>query len=116
MSTNQIGLDTMRILMEVVDDFCDVMAKAKSVFDKHTFRLDLMQKVDTSDQEIMKQVLAGLPPDRVTALVLALVDLAKLVPADAPDPKTQLENFDNFLNNLHKIQSNLHLALDGKPQ
>ena len=58
-------------------------------------------------------MLEELPPKRAAALVVALMDISKIAPADRQEIERLAAKAKNDLKIIKKIRTNLHFALGG---
>ena len=113
MEVNHNVLSLMRVLLDNLDDACRVLGDVLSLIEHYEKRLEPFAKTDI-DHDLLKQLLASLPPERVAALMKAIDDLGKLIPADdSINAEEQVEKIRSLLDSLKKIRSNFRFALDG---
>lgn len=111
MSTNLVTLDSMRVLMDVVDDLYDSIEHIMLLPKKYESRMKHLPDGDISDQDV-KQILEKMPPERASALMAALMGLSEFVPVDDRDMKKASAKIESDFKLLKKIRANLHTALD----
>lgn len=104
-------LGLMRIVMEIFDDMVKSVEQAKASQEEYKLRLQSFQDIKESQEESIKQILTNLPPERSTPLVMAMMGLTKLM-TETGDLKEQVDKFENAIESVNSIRTNLHAALD----
>ena len=111
-----INYPVLQTLMGAVDDMYEITMSLTNMIEKHKAQLNALENSgDLNQNNEIKQALTDLPPERTAALVSALIEAARLVPADVPNMEEQKKEVQIFLDRLNTIRNNLHMALEGEP-
>lgn len=106
-------LDTLRILMDALDEVCAIGDSIMAALEDYTTRLESVRGVKLSDPDSMERMLEMLTPDRAARLMVALVTLAELMPPDVGSLDDRLKENQMVFDKLKQVSRALHGALDG---
>ena len=116
MGSNHDVSNLMRVLLDNLDDTCRILGDVLNLIEHSKKRLEPFANTDIA-QNLTKQLLANLPPERVAALMKAMDELGKLIPADdSINAEEQVEKIRSLLDSLTKIRASFRFALDGVVQ
>ena len=94
----------------MVDDACDIAERVVAMPKKYEEMMKPFQDIKIAEPDSVKQIMEELPPERAAALMVALMDLAGMVPASNVDTKAELAKLEKTLERLKSIRVNLRTA------
>lgn len=107
-------LTIMGIARDSIDGVLGAREQASAILEEHERRMEPFKDIELSDQEVAKEILTSLPPEKASALLSALTDAEKLAhsfPAEAAVKRPV--GTGELAAGLQKIRDNLHKALGG---
>ena len=110
MSTTPSVMELVRVLTEAFDDMYEGMTRLIALSDKYKKKLEPFNDIGIYDQDSITKMLEELPPNRASALVLALVDMSDIVP-DEQSVEKNAELVTDYMETLSRIRANLHEAM-----
>ena len=121
-SSNQVNdmssalptLQALGVLRDCLDEICDAGYSIIAAIEKFEQKSGPFKDVSVTDKEAIQQILTKLPPQRVSALMAAMLGVAEFVPlAPLADQQKPSDKMRDDMRRFRKIRDNLHDALDG---
>ena len=112
----QPALAAMGVVRDLIDDICGSMEMLLEKFEERRRQLELYSEAQPlSRPDTLKIMVSNLTPERVTALMSAIDDIARIVVNVEPgvNVEEEVQRAKETLTRFKQIQNNLHVALDG---
>lgn len=113
-STALPTLQALGILRDSLDEICDAVDSIITTVEKFEQKSGSFKDVSITDKEVIQQILTKLPPQKVSALIAAMLGMAEFAPlVPLADQQKQVDKMRDDIRHLQEIRNNLHDALDG---
>ena len=107
-------LQVLGILRDCLDEICDAGDSIITTIEKFEQKSEPFKDVSLTDKEVIQQILTKLPPQRVSALIAAMLGMAEVAPlVPLADQQKQIDKIRDDVRRLREIRNNFHDALDG---
>lgn len=102
------------IIRDGFDVFCSSAEKMLAAVEDCEQTIKRLDDLKLSNQEVIQQILEGLPPKNASALLAAVIGMGELLPSGlSGDAEEQIRTLREGLDHMQRIRDNLHAALDG---